>query len=216
MRFAAACCLSACFAAVAFAEEAPPELARVLARMAASPGVAVEFHERKELALLSAPVESRGVIYFAPPDRFARFTLAPGFSALLVSGDDVSMREGRDGEVIALAGNRMATVFVENFVALWSGDRERLERLYEVEFRSSDAAWELQLVPRRAPLADALAAITLKGDGSGMTGMAVAERDGDRTVTTFDRVEAERAFSAPELERIFAAGEPLEGVAGGH
>ena len=143
MRYSAVCWASALLARAAFAgaEPAPsPELAEILRRMASTRGVETAFEERKELSLLAAPLETRGVIYFVPPDRFARFTSSPGFSALVVTGDAVHLREGPDGEEIDLSGNRVARVFVENFVALWSGDRERLEALYRPEFRGTRAA----------------------------------------------------------------------------
>jgi hypothetical protein len=192
----------------------PPgdELGEILRRMAETPGVEALFEERKEIALLAAPLETRGVIYFVPPDRFARFTTAPGESALVVKGDEVQLREGSDAREIDLSGNRMARVFVENFVTLWSGDRERLERLYAPEVLGTPDAWELRLVPRRAPLADVISAITLRGDRDEMRELVVVERDGDRTTTRFARTRSDRVFTPAELERIFTAGAPLEGV----
>ena len=170
MRFSACYWLSVALASAALAEEpsaTPVQLADVLERMASSSGVEVFFYERKELALLAAPLESAGVIYFASPDRFARFTLRPASASLVVVGEEVRMREA-DGEVVDLTGNALATVFVENFVVLWSGDRERLERIYTVEFRDEAPHWALRLVPREKPLAGAIAASTLTGDAKAM------------------------------------------------
>jgi len=215
MRSSAVCWASAVLASAAFAgEPADPgdELAEILRRMASTPGVEAVFDERKELALLVAPLETRGVIYFVPPDRFARFTTSPGKSALLVTGDAVQLREGSDAQEIDLSGNRVARVFVENFVALWSGDRDRLERLYAPEFRGTREAWELRLVPRRAPLADVIAVITLRGDRDAMQELIVEEHDGDRTTTRFGATRSDRVFTPAELQQIFIAGAPLEGV----
>ena len=215
MRSSAVCLASAALASSAFAgEPADPggELAEILRRMASTPGVEAIFDERKELALLAAPLETRGVIYFVPPDRFARFTTSPGKSALLVTGDTVHLREGPGAEEIDLSGNRVARVFIENFVALWSGDRARLERLYAPEFRGTREAWELRLVPRRAPLADVIAVITLRGDRDAMQELIVEERDGDRTTTRFGATRSDRAFTPAELRQIFSVGAPLEGV----
>jgi hypothetical protein len=213
MRFAAACWLSlvlACTAAAGEQETPPPGLAALLGRMAASAGVEADWRESKELALLAAPLESRGVIYFVPPDRFARFTHAPGYSALVVHGDSMRMREGRDGEAIDLSGNPVARIFVENMVVLFSGDRERLERLYEAEFLGDDDAWELRLIPRREPMSRVIEAVTLRGDTGSMREMQVDEKDGDRTITRFGRVVNDRTFAPGEIERIFVTGEPLE------
>jgi len=215
MRSSAACLASATLAsaALAGAASAPsPELTEILARMATTHGVEAVFEERKELSLLAAPLETRGVIYFVPPDRFARFTTSPGQSALVVTGDAVHLREGPDGKQIDLSGNAVARVFVENFVALWSGDRERLEALYRPEFLGTRDAWELRLVPRHAPMADVIAAITLKGDRDAMRELLVEERDGDRTTTRFGATRTDRVFTPDELRQIFSAGTPLEGA----
>lgn len=224
MRSSAACCLSlvfACLAALPGRSEtpAPPQdLASVLERMASTPGVEARYVERKELSLLAVPLDSRGVIYFVPPDRFARFTTEPGYSSLVVDGDGVRFREGRDGEEVDLSGSPMARGFVDSFMVLWSGDRGELSRLYELELLGGSAGagdWALRLTPRHAPLSRMIAAIVLRGDGGGMRVMTVEEKDGDRTVTTFERVDSQRVFAEAELRHIFESREPLEGPPGG-
>ncbi len=218
MRFSAACGLSLALATAAFAGEpdaGDPALDAVLERMASTPGVEAIFQERKELRLLTEPLESRGVLYFVPPDRFARFTLDPGFTSLVVDGGVVHLREGRDGDDTDLSGNPVARVFAENFVALWSGDRKQLEHLYTPALRGDPARWELRLVPRRAPLAGALEAITLRGDRDAVREMIVQESDGDRTVTRFPEANGDRIFSSAEIERIFSERMPLAAAPAG-
>ena len=218
MRFSAACWLSLVLATAAFADEpkhGDATLDAVLARMASTSGVEAVFEERKELSLLTEPLDSRGVLYFVPPDRFARFTLQPGFTSLVVDGGVVHLREGRDGEDMDLSGNPIARVFAENFVALWSGDRAKLEHLYAPELRGDPASWELRLVPRRAPLAGALDAITLRGDRDAVREMIVQESDGDRTVTRFPEANGDRVFSRAEIEQIFSERTPLSAAPAG-
>jgi len=216
MKSRSACWLNAVLltALAGPAKAQPPELAELLARIAASSGVEAEFHESKELTLLAAPLESRGTIYFAPPGRFARFTTEPRFSALIVGADEIRLREGAGEPEVDLSGNRIARVFADNIIVLWSGDREELDRLYAAEFGGSSAAWELRLAPRSAPLSEAIASIVLRGDAEAMREMTVEELDGDRTVTRFDSVASDRDFTPAEIERIFVAGEPLRGADG--
>lgn len=212
MRFGAAWLLSAIFASAALANEpgAPQlQLAELLDRMASSAGVEARFEETKELALLAAPLESSGVVYFAPPGRFARFTLHPGFTALVVDDEVMRMREGRDGEFVDLSGNPIARVFVDNIVVLWSGDREKLERHYTAEFRGTLDAWELVVKPRREPLSRVIDAITLRGDSIALREMQVNEKDGDRSITRFETLSSDRTFAPAEARRIFGDGEPL-------
>ncbi|MCL4685729.1 outer membrane lipoprotein carrier protein LolA [Myxococcota bacterium] len=218
MRFVAACCLSFVLTTAGFASAVradDPALDAVLARMASTAGVETAFEERKELSLLSEPLDSHGVLYFVPPDRFARFTLHPGFTSLVVEGRSVHLREGRDGEDTDLSGNPVARLFTEHFVALWSGDRAKLEHLYAAQLQGDLTDWELRLVPRRAPLAGVLDAITLRGDREAVREMIVQERDGDRTVTRFPEANGDRVFSAAEIERIFTQRTPLRGASAG-
>lgn len=203
----------------ALAQEAEPDVAfsleSLLETMTTTSGLSAEFTERKELALLSAPLESRGSLYFVPPDRFARFTAQPEFTALVIDGDHVRFRESADGDEIDLSANPMTRAFVDNFVVLWSGDRERLERLYAASLQVQDERWELSLAPRDAPLDRFIEAVVLRGRGSALEQMIVRDRDGDRTVTSIRSVRLDRSFSAGELERIFAHGMPADGPADG-
>jgi len=220
MRSAAACALSlglALLAAPARSEGGDIDgdftLEALMERMRRSVGVAAEFTERKELALLSEPLESRGRLYFASPDRLARFTTAPVFSALIIDGDAVRFREGEDEE-LDLSGDPVARRFVENFIVLWSGDQGRLERLYRVELSAKGERWQLSLSPRGAPLDKVIERIELRGDSQSLLEMEVRDRDGDRTTTAFGVVDVDRTFSPAELERLFEKGLPLDAASG--
>lgn len=205
--WASALCLLLAPAAGA-GDAAQPSLSALLARMAATRGVEAQFRETRELALLSVPLESRGSLYFVPPDRMARFQTEPAFSALVVDGDTVRFREA-EGEEIDLSGSPVARAFVQNFIVLWTGDRRRLEELYRPRLRGSTSAWTLELVPRSDTLARYLAGVELSGAESGLQRMVVRDADGDRTTTRFERVDLDRAFDAAELERLFSERLPL-------
>ena len=218
MRLCAACLLSLALVSTALAREpgaAPGSaLDELLRGMASTAGLEVRFREQKDLSLLSAPLESHGVIYFVPPDRFARFTLSPGYSSLVVDGEALRFRDGRDGDEVDLTGSPTARVFVDNFIVLWSGDRERLAHLYEVELRGDRAAWRLALEPRRRPLSRFIQKIVLSGDAAGMQRMLVQDLNGDRTTTRLEQIRSDRTFTAKELHRIFVTRNPLDGVLG--
>jgi outer membrane lipoprotein-sorting protein len=214
MRFAIACALSLLLGLAALpigADTASAEwtLDRLLASMSTSSGLSASFTEEKRIALLSQPLESHGQIYFVPPDRFARFTDTPSVTALVIDGDQVTFHEDARGDSLDLSDNPMTRAFVENFVALWSGDRARLERLYRAAVRGDAEHWELRLEPRGAPMDRFIQAITLLGRAATLTTMRVSEPDGDLTTTHFDAVRSDRAFSADEMKRIFVQGLPL-------
>jgi hypothetical protein len=209
MRSSAACLLSLALLLPAAVRGEPQGLDGLLARMASTRGVAARFHERREVELLVEPLESRGNLYFVPPDRMARFTTEPAFSSLIVQKDSVRFREAEGAESVDLSGSPMARAFVDNFMAIFGGDREKLLRAYRAELTEQDGAWELTLTPLHPPLARFLERVVLRGDGAGMREMEVRDVDGDRTLTAFEAVEVDRPFSAAELARLFDDGAPL-------
>ncbi|MBT39823.1 MAG: hypothetical protein CL938_14900 [Deltaproteobacteria bacterium] len=187
-------------------------LDELLAGMASTRGVAAEFQERREVALLVEPLESRGILYFVPPDRMARFTTEPAFSALVADGGALRFRDTPDGPEMDLSGSPMASAFIENFMAVFSGDRRRLERVYVARLATRGEAWELALSPRGLPLAHFIESVTLRGDAGGMREFEVREVDGDRTLMRFVSVELDRSFDSVELETLFGERRPLAKV----
>lgn len=193
----------ALLAAGARAEPDTLELDELLHRMATTRGVVAEFREVKTLALLGEPLEARGTLYFQPPDRFVRVTHEPAATRLVLVGSRMRFEDATGGSDVDLAENPVARQFADNLVALWRGDRARLEQLYRLDFRAEGARWELALTPRGAPLDRFIASIRLAGDGASMRTMELLESDGDRTLTHFEKSDVDHAFSADEARAVF-------------
>lgn len=172
--------------------------------MAGASGVEARFREEKRLALLSEPIESRGTLYFVPPNRLSRETREPSPSRLVIDGDRVSFRDAAGGETVDLSTNPIAREYVANFIVLFGGDLEALESRYQPRFRAGASGWTLELVPRAARLREFIERVTLAGRGRALERMELVEAGGDRTTTWFDAVRTDRVFSDAELARIFA------------
>jgi len=200
----AALCTLVALLATASAEGETLTLPELMRHLADTPGVVARFVETKEIALLDEPLETRGTMYFVPPDRLARRTESPGAATLIIDGDKLFFRDEAGGNDVDLAGNPMARLFVDNFIVLFNGDLAALERLYETSFASEGDNWTLTLAPRDAPLDRLVATITLRGDANGMQQMVLLEKGGDRTTTTFADVDARHAFQPDELAAAFA------------
>ncbi len=171
--------------------------------MAETPGVVAEFSEIKRLALLEAPLETRGTLYFIPPNRMARHTTYPGVSSFVIDGDRLVFGDEAGGDRIDLGANPVARVFVDNFIVLFNGDLDELRRRYEPTFDVREGTWELRLEPHRAPLSRMIASIVLRGDDRGMRSMTMREVGGDITKTTFGAIDPAHRFSDDEIRRIF-------------
>jgi outer membrane lipoprotein-sorting protein len=202
--------VSAQAAAAAAPQAGELTLELLMTRMAATSGVVAAFVEQKEIQLLREPLETRGHLYFVPPDRLARITESPGATRLVISGGQLEFRDEAGSDSVDLSDNPMARQFVDNFIVLFSGDLAELQRRYTVDFSAGDGAWQLLLTPRRAPLRDLIRSISLKGRGQALHVMELIETDGDRTHTRFDSIEVDHRFSTDEIERYFSADPPGE------
>jgi len=200
----AACLL---LAAAAAADPGPATLEALMAGMARAAGVRAEYREVKEMALLSAPIETRGVLHFIPPDRMLRRTLEPQVSALLVDGRRVEYRDASGSAPVDLSADPSAREFIDNFTTIFRGDLPALREKYEVRFEAEPPRWRLVLEPRDALLRRFVASLTLEGEGETMREMRMVEQDGDRTTTHFGRVETDHAYTAQEIHELFGSGE---------
>jgi outer membrane lipoprotein-sorting protein len=195
-------------------------LEELMALFASSGGVRAQFRETRELAILAAPIETRGELFFAPPDRLARHTTHPGRSSVVVHGDRVALRDETGEQLLSLGSSEVARTLVGNTAALLRGDLAALRARYEIEFEArgaSDSAqdadggsWSLGLVPRSRVAKAIIARIQVEGRGRALRSMETRETSGDRSITRFLAVETDVEFSPEELARIFSLERPDE------
>jgi outer membrane lipoprotein-sorting protein len=182
----------------------PPTLEALMKGMAGAPGVVARFREQKQLALLSEPLESRGTLYFVPPNRLSRETTEPSGTKLVIDGDRFSFRDAAGSQAADLSANPIAREYVANFIVMFNGDLDALRRRYETDFRADAKGWQLVLRPHGKPLSDFIERVTLAGSGRALARMELVETGGDRTTTWFEDVRTDRAFTEEELARIFS------------
>jgi len=185
------------------------DLEKLMHYFATSRGLEAEFREEKSLPLLVAPIVSEGVIYFAPPDRMARFARVPERSSLIVMGDRLRIEDSLGVEEIDLAAQPTARHFVNQLLVLFRGDLEALRRDYEVVFEGGAESWLLRLTSRSARVRQLIREVTLRGRADHLDEMLVSGADGETTRTTYQRVATDRPFRDEELARLFpGAGSP--------
>ena len=178
----------------------------LLSHMATTHGVVAEFREIKTLKLLDTPLETRGTVYFEPPDRFARVTRQPAETRLVVDGGHMHFQDATGAGDVDLTENPVARSFADNLIVLWKGDKAALEKIYTLDFHADGSRWKLVLTPKHSPLDQFLRNITLSGEGPAMHEMLVLESDGDRTQTLFDKSDVAHDFSDAETRAIFQTG----------
>ncbi|HEX3694685.1 MAG TPA: outer membrane lipoprotein carrier protein LolA [Polyangia bacterium] len=186
-------------------KSAPVTIEALLNQFARAPGLSAHFREEKHLALLDAPLVNEGTIHFMPPGRFARHTLKPIASTLLIDGGRLQFGDADGGkQSMELGTNPVAKLFVDSFVMILAGDRKGLERVFNMNLTSlPGGGWRLLLTPRVAPMDKVIKEITLGGAGLALHDMDVRESSGDWSRTSFTDVDVNHRYSADEQARVF-------------
>jgi hypothetical protein len=162
----------AALAALALTDRAsanePVRLAARLAQLRAGGALERSFVESKQLALLAAPLESRGRMAFTPPDELRWEIVAPEPSSLRVAGDRAWLsRPGARERRLDLAADAGARGLVDAVRLLLAGDAAKLAATYEATLAEEGEAWRIALTPRAEAQRRLVARIELAGVGSG-------------------------------------------------
>ena len=185
------------------ADAAPTDVTALMTLFAGSGAVRAEFKEIREIEILARPLESGGMLYFAPPDHLARHTTWPGRSSMVVRGQRVELRDETGFRTLELASSEVARALVDNVMLLMRGDLAALQQRYVVAYRSEGASWVLDLEPRSRATRALLARIRVGGRGAFLESMETHESSGDVSRTLFSNVDIGLSFEAEERERIF-------------
>jgi outer membrane lipoprotein-sorting protein len=187
------------------ADERPmPTLESVMARLAGSGGVEAHFRESRQLTILSEPIESRGVLYFAPPDWLARHVTEPGEAKVVVRDDRVSFRDETGVQVLELGSSEVARAMVGNVIVLMRGDLVALTSQYRVGFEVDGESWKLDLEPRDRVVRQLIERLRVEGHENRLVRMESVETSGDVTVTEFSAVKVGVDFSPEARAEIFS------------
>lgn len=184
----------------------PKDMAELFAWLGAMEGLEAGFREEKHIALLAVPLVSRGTLYYMRPGYLARVVAEPEPASVVISPRALVMRDGKGEETIDLHKSDDVRMFVTSLVQVFAGDRDELEGAYEIAFEpvaDSEAGWILTLEPRAEPLTQMLRRLSLRGEGRAVVEVEVVEPNGDRSVTTIEHADPERAFSEEEREELF-------------
>jgi len=183
----------------------PPALTldALLEKFRRMPGLEARFREERRIALLAAPLVTEGTIHFAPPARLARHTSGPALSSVVVDGRRLSFGDAATREDLDLDANPVLRDYVNSFLQILEGDREGLVSSWRIEIAGRDEQWEMKLQPLSEPVRRTIREMTLKGGGTVVRWMKIAETTGDETVTEFFEVNPSRRYTQDEIDRLF-------------
>ena len=143
-----------------------------------------QFVERKHMALLDKPIESRGELSFTPPARMEKRTVAPKPERVVVDRDRVTLERGGKTYAMGLRENPGVAVLVESIRATLAGDLDALTRTYSVGLDGSAQAWTLRLKPLDPAVATLVERVDISGSRADVRTVEIFQADGDRSVMT--------------------------------
>jgi outer membrane lipoprotein-sorting protein len=189
-------------------DPAPTELVALMERFAGSGGVRTRFRESRHIAILTDPIETTGMLYFAPPDRLARHTTWPGRSSVVVEAGRVSLGDETGQRVFDFNTSEVARALVGNLMIVFRGDLETLKARYSISFDSDGENWTLDLDPRSRALRGIIDRIRFTGRSRDLSAMETHESNGDRTIMRFSEIEIGRSWEQGDLDGIFSLDPP--------
>jgi hypothetical protein len=142
------------------------------------------FHERKFLALLDKPVESRGELSFTPPDRLEKRTTSPKPERVIVDRERITLERAGRTYGMGLRENPGVAVLVESIRATLAGDLDALTRTYSVGLDGNESRWRLVLRPLDPAAATLVERIEIAGAQADVRSVEIFQADGDRSLMT--------------------------------
>ncbi len=144
------------------------------------------FSERKQLGMLSEPLDSSGTLAYVAPDKLQKNTLLPKPERVTVDGDKITIEQSGEpaSRTLSLSDNPELGAFVESIRATLAGDLPALQRHYNVRLEGSLDAWQMTLEPKERRLRELVKSIRIAGRDDAIRAIDSEEADGDRSEMT--------------------------------
>lgn len=138
--------------------------------------VEASYVERRYLAVLRAPLETRGTLRFDAPDRLEKTSDG---ERIVVVGDVMTIEHGGAAPVaLDLREHPEIAALVESVRALLAGDSVALRRVFDVDLAGDATRWQIVLRPHRD---DLVRWMRVDGEAARLTRIETQEAGGDRS-----------------------------------
>jgi outer membrane lipoprotein-sorting protein len=164
-------------------------LDRLLGELAQVKSVRATFVEKKYLAALDRAVESSGELFYSAPDKLEKRTLKPRPELMLLDRDTLVLERGRNKYTVQLQESPELAALIESIRGTLAGDRKALERNFAITLEGTRERWVLTLLPTNFKASQTVKRIRLTGAKDEVSGIEVVQGDGDRAVTTIEKVK---------------------------
>jgi hypothetical protein len=177
---------------------APLQLEQLRERLSPPGPFRVEFTEKRFVAVLSQPLESRGSMRCIPNKGLQWEILAPVVRTTIITPKAIAQVVGQR----TVHTSSDATNISQTMLSLLSGTLDAVGRHFELALGGNLTAWELRLTPRDSFFREVVSLVVV-GGGVRPQRVEVHHASGDRVVTTFSEPGALTAAELEALEEAF-------------
>ena len=146
------------------------------------------FTERKSIAMLEEPVVSSGELFYTAPDRMEKRTLKPRPESMILDRDTLVMQRGKKKRSLRVQDAPELAAFIESVRGILAGDRDALERHYQLTLEGIADDWALQLTPLDEKILRVISTIRITGAGNTVRSIETLQADGDSSLMLIERI----------------------------
>ena len=146
------------------------------------------FVEKKTIAILDRPVESSGQLFYTAPDHLEKRTLKPQPESMVIDGGDLLIERGRQKHRLQLQAYPELAAFIDSIRGTLAGDRQALERNYQLSLEGTAERWTLQLLPRDDKMLAVVQRIRIAGARDQVRSIEITQADGDSSLMSIEKL----------------------------
>lgn len=156
------------------------DVGTLLASLAREPPQTIEFLEARSSALLERELVLRGTLEYRGRGKLTRIVSTPYAERTDIDGDSIRIqRANRPERDFSLGRAPGLGGFLTGLAAILAGDREALEREFELSVAGAETGWQLTLVPRSNEVRARVEMIRLRGAGAAPLCIVTVEKGGE-------------------------------------
>ena len=183
--------LTATVAGLALAAVSLPALAawdvqQLMDSLAQNKSSRAAFVEKKYIAVLDRPIESSGELVYTAPDGLEKLTFKPRPEAMVVKGDELAVKRGKQQLRLQLRAYPELAAFIDSIRGTLAGDRKALERNYRLSLEGAPERWTLRLLPLEEKTQAVVQRIVISGVRERVRSIEIVQADGDRSVMAIE------------------------------
>ncbi len=165
-------------------------LTQLMNALSSQPRLMAKFKEEKYDNFLEIPLISTGQVSFTAPDYLNKTINKPSLQSFILDGDKITISiRGKESKTYSVDQRPEIRAFTESFRSTLSGDRETLEKYYDVRLTGHFNQWELQLKPIKKDMSKFIKTILFTGHQNQILQITTHYRNGNYSVMSFFSME---------------------------